>query len=82
MTAEAAAHAATRFATDTDAVSAALERGALAVDAFLTAMRTRRREHAELMERIMPLGRRLLVGRAEALTDRWGMWWRLRGHAA
>lgn len=38
--------------------------------------------HAELMEQIMPLGRRLLVGRAEALTDRWGMWWRLRGHAA
>ncbi len=49
--AEAAAHAATRFATDTDAVGAALERGALAVDAFLTAMRTRRTEHAELMER-------------------------------
>lgn len=38
--------------------------------------------HAELMEQIMPLGRRLLVGKAEALTDRWGMWWRLRGHAA
>ncbi|TNC48998.1 CHAD domain-containing protein [Rubellimicrobium rubrum] len=34
--------------------------------------------HAELMAEIVPLGRRLLAGRAEALTDRWGMWWRLR----
>lgn len=38
--------------------------------------------HAELMEQIIPLGRRLLAGKAEALTDRWGTWWRLRGHAA
>lgn len=38
--------------------------------------------HAELMEQIVPLGRRLLAGKAEALTDRWGTWWRLRGHPA
>lgn len=38
--------------------------------------------HAELMEHIIPLGRRLLAGKADALTDRWGMWWHLRGHAA
>ena len=49
--AEAADHAVTRFAADTDAVGAALERGALAIDEFLTAMRLRRSEHDELMER-------------------------------
>lgn len=38
--------------------------------------------HAELMEQVIPLGRRLLAGKAEALTDRWGTWWRLLGHAA
>ena len=36
--AEAADHAVTRFATDTDAVGAALERGALAIDEFLTGL--------------------------------------------
>ena len=40
--AEAADHAVTGFHADTDAVSAALERGALAIDEFLTQMRQRR----------------------------------------
>ncbi len=34
--------------------------------------------HAELMATAIPLGRRLLAGPAEALTDRWGAWWKLR----
>lgn len=38
--------------------------------------------HAALMAEVLPLGRRLLAGRAEALTDRWGAWWKLRGEAA
>ncbi|MBS2938559.1 hypothetical protein KDN32_12485 [Nocardioides sp. J2M5] len=69
--AEAAAHAATRFATDTDAVGAALERGALAIDAFLTAMRTRRSEHADLVERRGHLNdaRDDLLRRIESATE-------------
>ena len=61
----AADHAVTRFATDTDAVSAALERGALAIDAFLTRMRQRRTEREELMER-----RQTLNGDRESLLSR------------
>ena len=38
--------------------------------------------HAELMATALPLGRLLLAGSAEALTDRWGSWWRLRGKVA
>lgn len=34
--------------------------------------------HAELMGVVLPLGRRLLAGPADALTDRWGAWWELR----
>ncbi len=34
--------------------------------------------HAELMGIVLPLGRRLLAGPAEAITDRWGAWWKLR----
>ncbi len=49
--ADAADHAVTEFAGDTDAVSAALERGALAIDEFLTQMRQRRTEHDALMDR-------------------------------
>ena len=63
--AEAADHAVTRFATDTDAVGAALERGALAIDGFLSAMRVRRTEHGELMER-----RQTLNGEREDLLRR------------
>ena len=63
--AEAADHAVTRFAADTDAVAAALERGALAIDVFLTAMRLRRSEHDELMER-----RQALNGDREDLLRR------------
>jgi hypothetical protein len=49
--AEAADHAVTRFAADTDAVAAALERGALAIDVFHPARRRRRSAHDELWER-------------------------------
>ena len=35
--------------------------------------------HAALMARALPLGQRLLAGRARTLTDRWGAWWALRG---
>jgi hypothetical protein len=63
--AEAADHTVTRFAADTDAVAAALERGALAIDVFLTAMRLRRSEHDELMER-----RQALNGEREDLLRR------------
>lgn len=63
--AEAASHAVTRFADDSAAVSAALEEGSLAVDAFLTAMERRRGEHLDLMER-----RRSLNGDRQALLDR------------
>ena len=35
--------------------------------------------HAELMARAVPLGRRLLAGKAQALTARWGAWWEMRG---
>jgi hypothetical protein len=63
--AEAADHAVTRFARDTDAVGAALERGALAIDEFLTQMRQRRTEREELMER-----RQRLNGDREALLQR------------
>ena len=38
--------------------------------------------HTELMATALPLGRLLLAGSAEALTDRWGAWWRLRGKVA
>ena len=34
--------------------------------------------HDQLMDQVVPLGRRLFAGRAEALTERWGAWWRLR----
>ncbi|MBL0748479.1 alpha/beta hydrolase [Nocardioides baculatus] len=69
--AEAADHAVTRFATDTDAVGAALERGALAIDVFLTAMRVRRAEHAELMHRRQTLNneREDLLRRIEGATE-------------
>ena len=69
--AEAADHAVTRFATDTDAVGAALERGALAIDEFLTAMRVRRTEHGELMERRQTLNgeREDLLRRIEGATE-------------
>ena len=63
--AEAADHAVTRFAGDIDAVSAALERGALAIDEFLTRMRQRRNEHDMLMDR-----RRSLNGDRDALLQR------------
>ena len=63
--AEAADHAVTAFAGDTDAVGAALERGALAIDAFLTRMRQRRNEHADLMER-----RQRLNGDRESVLQR------------
>ncbi|WP_210651703.1 alpha/beta hydrolase [Nocardioides sp. SYSU D00065] len=69
--AEAASHAVTRFGTDTDAVSAALERGALAIDTFLSAMRQRRTEHAELMDRRQRLNddREALLARIENATE-------------
>ena len=69
--AEAADHAVTRFATDTDAVSAALERGALAIDRFLTQMRQRRTEREELMERRQSLNghRESLLSRIETATE-------------
>ncbi len=68
--AEAAEHAVTRLATDVDAVQAALERGALAIDTFLTAMTTRRSEHVDLMERRNRLNqdRDALLARIEAST--------------
>lgn len=34
--------------------------------------------HSEIMASALPLGRKLLAGPAEALTDRWGAWWKLR----
>ncbi len=69
--AEAADHAVTRFAGDTDAVGAALERGALAIDAFLTQMRQRRSEHADLMDRRQRLNddREALLQRIETATE-------------
>ncbi|MCF6379189.1 alpha/beta hydrolase [Nocardioides KLBMP 9356] len=69
--AEAARSAVTTFAADTDAVSAALERGALAIDEFLTAMRQRRTEHDELMERRQTLNseREDLLRRIEGATE-------------
>jgi hypothetical protein len=69
--AEAADHAVTRFAGDTDAVGAALERGALAIDAFLTSMRRRRTEREELMERRQGLNddREALLRRIETATE-------------
>jgi hypothetical protein len=69
--AEAAGHAVTRFATDTDAVAAALERGALAIDEFLTAMRVRRTEREELMERRQTLNgeRDDLLSRIDGATE-------------
>lgn len=63
--AEAADHAVTKFAGDTDSVSAALERGALAIDEFLTRMRQRRTEYDALMDR-----RRQLNGDRDALLQR------------
>jgi hypothetical protein len=69
--AEAADHAVTRFAADTDAVCAALERGALAIDELLTAMRQRRSEHEQLMERRQRLNddRDDLLRRIETATE-------------
>ena len=69
--AEAADHAVTRFAGDTDAVGAALERGALAIDAFLTQMRQRRTEHGDLMDRRQRLNddREALLQRIETATE-------------
>ncbi|GAA1933208.1 alpha/beta hydrolase [Nocardioides hwasunensis] len=63
--ARAADHAVTIFARDTDAVNAALERGALAIDAFLDQMRQRRTEHADLMDR-----RQRLNAEQESLRQR------------
>lgn len=63
--AEAADHAVTKFAGDTDSVSAALERGALAIDEFLTRMRQRRTEYDALMDR-----RQQLNGDRDALLQR------------
>jgi CHAD domain-containing protein len=37
--------------------------------------------HAQLIARILPLGRRLLAGPPEVLTDRWSVWWKLRQQA-
>ena len=37
--------------------------------------------HAQLMDQVVPLGRRLFAGQADTLTDRWGAWWRLRRRA-
>lgn len=34
--------------------------------------------HAALMAEALPLGRRLLAGLPEALSARWGAWWKLR----
>ena len=69
--AEAADHAVTRFARDTDAVGAALERGALAIDEFLTAMRLRRSEYDDLMDRRQRLNADLeaLLRRIETATE-------------
>jgi hypothetical protein len=69
--ADAADHAVTGFHADTDAVSAALERGALAIDEFLTQMRQRRSEHADLMDRRQRLNedRESLLSRIESATD-------------
>ena len=35
--------------------------------------------HAKLMAQVVPLGRRLFVGKAQTLTERWGAWWRQHG---
>ncbi len=35
--------------------------------------------HADLLAQALPLGRRLFAGSSEALTTRWGAWWKLRG---
>ncbi|MCY7400979.1 MAG: hypothetical protein LH477_08480, partial [Nocardioides sp.] len=69
--ADAADHAVTAFAADTDAVSAALERGALTIDAFLTQMRQRRNEHDAQTERRQRLNgdREDLLQRIEAATE-------------
>ena len=69
--ADAASHAVTRFARDADAVGAALGRGALAIDAFLSRMRRRRAEHADLMDARQRLNddRESLLGRIEAATE-------------
>lgn len=69
--AEAADHAVTRFAGDVDAVSAALERGALAIDQFLTAMRQRRSEYDQLMDRRQRLNddREALLQRIRSATE-------------
>ena len=69
--AEAANHAVTKFAGDTDAVSAALERGALAIDEFLTQMRQRRNEYDALMDRRQRLNsdREALLQRIETATE-------------
>ncbi len=67
----AANHAVTKFAGDTDAVSAALERGALAIDEFLTQMRQRRNEYDALMDRRQRLNsdREALLQRIETATE-------------
>jgi CHAD domain-containing protein len=38
--------------------------------------------HEALMARALPLGQRLLAGKAHALTTRWGAWWAQRGEEA
>ena len=63
--ADAAGRAVTAFAGDTDAVAAALERGALAIDRYLDQMARRRDEHVDLMER-----RRSLNEQRDALVSR------------
>jgi hypothetical protein len=63
--ADAAGRAVASFAGDTDAVAAALERGALAIDRYLDQMARRRDEHVDLMER-----RGSLNAQREALISR------------
>lgn len=69
--ADAAEHAVTTFAGDTEAVSAALERGALAIDEFLTRMRQRRGEYDALADRRQRLNgdREDLHRRIESATE-------------
>ena len=69
--ADAAGLAVTAFAGDTDAVAAALERGALAIDRFLGQMARRRSEHVDLMERRSTLNdqRETLISRINHATE-------------
>lgn len=65
--AESARHAVTRLSREIRGVVAALGKGALAVDRFLTAMAGRRSEHVDLMERRSTLNqaREALLARIE-----------------